>query len=172
MESCIVVCLPRRLFEEVRRRGIDVESRIVDVLLRELGLDPDVVADVRVELAEKYLNEAKMYLEKGDPVQASEKMYKAAEECIKALAELFNIPESEKARETGRWWTHLLGKAARRLAKQLNEPKIETTWSIAYDIHVWGFHETKYTIEDIEQDIKHIEWLLQYTKNTIKQQKQ
>lgn len=95
-------------------------------------------------------------------------MCKAVEECIKTLARLHNLPEYEKAVKEGRWWTQLLGKAARRLARKLNEPRIEFTWSIAYDIHVWGFHEAKYSIEDIEGDLKHAEWLLNYTKQAAR----
>jgi len=36
-------------------------------------------------------------LERGDPVQASEKLYKAAEECIKILACLENLDEYRRA---------------------------------------------------------------------------
>jgi len=71
------------------------------------------------------------------------------EECIKALAELYDTPEHREAAREGRWWAQLLGKAARRLARELNEPRIEYAWAVAYDVHVWGFHEAKYTVEDV-----------------------
>ncbi len=160
--------LPKKLVEKLKERGLDPTTHIVDTLVRELELDPVEEAETRIELAEKYLEEARKYIERGDAVQASEKMYKVVEECIKALAHMHKLPEYEKAVKEGRWWTQLLGKAARKLAKLLNEPRIESTWSIAYDIHVWGFHEAKYTVEDIAQDIQHIEWLLNHTKKQIK----
>ncbi|MBP1448969.1 MAG: hypothetical protein JZD41_02980, partial [Thermoproteus sp.] len=40
----------------------------------------------RLELAEKLLEEGLELVRRGDSVQASEKLYKAAEECIKAMA--------------------------------------------------------------------------------------
>jgi hypothetical protein len=61
--------------------------------------------------------EAKEYVERGDAVQASEKMYKVVEECIKALAQQYNTPEHQAAVKEGRGWTQLLGKAARGLSR-------------------------------------------------------
>ncbi|MEM2753518.1 MAG: PaREP1 family protein, partial [Nitrososphaerota archaeon] len=37
------------------------------------------------------LSESEVYISKGDAVQASEKLYKAAEECIKLLAKHFKL---------------------------------------------------------------------------------
>jgi hypothetical protein len=138
----------------------------VDLIISTLSKDIDsgTVVEARVELAEKYFAEAKECMGRGDAVQASEKMYKVVEECIKALAQRYNMPEHQVAVNEGRWWTQLLGKAARGLSRTLNEPRITDIWARAYDIHVWGFHEAKYAIEDIEEDIKHIDWLLNYVK--------
>ena len=160
--------IPKKLYEKAFEQGLDPESTLVEPLLNKLNTDPVEEAEARLELAEKHLEEAGEYIAKRDPVQASEKMYKAVEERIKTLARLHNLPEYEKAAKEGRWRTQLLGKAARRLARKLNEPRIEFTWSIAYDIHVWGFHEAKYSIEDIEGDLKHAEWLLNYTKHAAR----
>ena len=77
----------------------------------------------RLKLAEKAFREAENRLSKGDSVQASEKLYKAVEEYIKLLAQLYRLPEYEKAKGEGRWWTGLLGRAARRLSKRFSEPK-------------------------------------------------
>jgi hypothetical protein len=141
----------------------------VDLVISALGeeVDPRVALEARVELAEKYLAEAKEYLAKGDAVQASEKLYKVVEECIKALAQRYDTPEHREAVKEGRWWAQLLGKAARRLARELSEPRIEYAWAVAYDVHVWGFHEAKYTPEDVKGDIEHMEWLLNYVKQKV-----
>jgi len=63
----VAVSVPKRLYEEARRRGIDVESRVVEVLLRELELDPVEGARVRLELAAKFLREGVKLVDK-DPV--------------------------------------------------------------------------------------------------------
>ena len=54
-----------------------------------------------MELTEisRFVDESKGYLAKGDAVQASEKLYKAAEQCIKILAERHELPEYKKAEE-------------------------------------------------------------------------
>jgi len=161
------VTLPKRIIEEARRRNIDIEELILDAVLMILSDDPEAVIEARLEAAERYLNEARDYVNRGDAVQASEKMYKVVEECIKALAQAYNIEEYVKASEEGRWWVSLIGKAARRLAGILNEPRVEFTWSVAYDLHVWGFHEAKYTINDVKGDLNHVQWLLEFTRSAI-----
>jgi hypothetical protein len=40
-------------------------------------------------------------VERGDAIQASEKLYKAAEEAVKALAQKLWVPEAAEAREYG-----------------------------------------------------------------------
>ncbi len=164
-----VVWVPRRIVKEIERRGLCVEDVLVEVLAEKFNLDSQSVAEVRLELAEKYLEEARSYVERGDAVQASEKLYKVVEECVKALAELLNLPEVEKAKRLGRWFTWLLGSASSRASKVLGEPRIEFVWGIAYDLHVWGFHEVKYGIDVVEMRFPHIEWLLRYTKEKVKE---
>ena len=162
-----VVYVPRRVADEARRRGLDLEELMLKTLSEALNLDPGVVVEARLELAERYLEEARQRLKEGDAVQAGEKMYRVVEECVKALSQLYDLPEYRRAAEEGRWWTRLLGKAARRLARMLNEPRIEFVWGMAYDIHVWGFHEAKYSVEDVSSDLEHVEWLLRYTREAI-----
>ena len=70
----VSISIPKRLYEEMRKKGIDVESRIVEVLLKELNLDPEEEASMHLELAERYFEEAKEYLAKEDPTQASEEL--------------------------------------------------------------------------------------------------
>lgn len=82
----VVIRVPRRVADEARRRGLDVESLAIDSVIEKLELDPREEAVIHVELAERFLNEARERIDRGDPVQASEKLYKVAEECIKALA--------------------------------------------------------------------------------------
>nr|WP_245521939.1 PaREP1 family protein [Pyrobaculum neutrophilum] len=63
-------------------------------------------------MAERFLAEAEQYVERGDAVQASEKLYKAVEECVEALAEALGVEALGEVRRRGRWDTWLLGRAA------------------------------------------------------------
>jgi len=64
----------------------------IDALINQLKLDPADEGEARVEMAINYLSEAKQYIERDDAVQASEKLYKAAEETIKAMTIALRIP--------------------------------------------------------------------------------
>lgn len=149
--SALSIYIPEKLAKELERRGLSV----VDIVASALDLDLETVIEARLELAEEYLREVEDYIGKGDVVQASEKLYKAVEECVKALAQRYTTSEHQAALKEGRWWTQLLGKVARRRSKMLREPKIEYTWAVAYDVHVWGFHEAKYDVEDLKDDVEH-----------------
>jgi len=94
-------------------------------------------------------------------------LYKVVEECVKASAEVLNVPEVGKAREFGRWFAWLLDKAARRISWILNEERILTTWARAHDLHVWGFHEAKLDIEDVRFDFDSIRWFLDFVKKFL-----
>ena len=61
---------------EARKRGIDVKYVIISALSKAMGADPAEEAKAHLELAMRYLEEAEKLEE---PVQASEKAYKAFE---------------------------------------------------------------------------------------------
>ncbi len=42
--------------------------------------------------------------------------------------------------------------------------RIRLAWKDAYDIHVWGLHETKYGVDDVRASILLAKWLLEYAK--------
>jgi len=71
-----------------------------------------------IELAERFLAEGRELIDK-DPVQASKKLYKTAEEAVKVLATALNHPETRKAIESGGRCSELLEKAAQGIAKTL-----------------------------------------------------
>ena len=132
--------------------------------LPEVGLTEPRELEERIRLAEKSLMEAKEYMRRNDPGQASEKLYKATEECIKFLAEQYGLPEVGEARKEGQWWTKLLGRSSKDLAGMLGKEEISDAWAKAYDLHVLGFHENAYNIEHIRPIIPLIENLVNYTK--------
>jgi len=36
-------------------------------------------------------------------------------------------------------------------------------------VHVWGFHEAKYSIDKVKMDLPHAEWLLEYARRVLRQ---
>jgi len=117
----------------------------------------------RIELIKRLFGEASSYLEKGEAVQSSEKLYKVAEECIKALAERFNLEEVKEAEEKGRWTVTLLEKAVGKLVNKLSI-EVELGWDSANYLHVWGFHEGKLDAEDVKRRVPIIKGLTELTE--------
>jgi hypothetical protein len=152
----VIVSVPRRLVEELEKRGMDVETSVVDLLMKVLNLDPEVSVDVHLELALKYLEEGKSLVDK-DPVQASEKLYKAAEEVVKALATYFNLSDIlEDVAKSGRWSVTRLWRSVLRISDKLGEWFMHS-WNSAWVLHVWGFHEAKFGPEDVKKLLPYVE---------------
>jgi hypothetical protein len=100
-----------RVAEELKRRGVDAEALVVDFLVGLLKLDPQAAAESHLELAVRYLEEGGNLADR-NPVQASEKLYRAAEEAVKALATYFDLRDIlEGVERSGRWSAGKLGKA-------------------------------------------------------------
>jgi len=117
----------------------------------------------RIEFIRHLLIEAEEYLARGDAVQSSEKLYKAVEECVKALSERFNLPEVRDAEERGRWTTTLLERAVRKLTSKMGVD-VQLGWDAANHLHVWGFHEAKLEAEDVKARIPLIRRLIELTE--------
>ncbi|ADY01302.1 PaREP1 family protein [Vulcanisaeta moutnovskia 768-28] len=47
--------VPRTLYEETMKKGVDVNELAIDTLIKALNLDPETTARARLELATKYL---------------------------------------------------------------------------------------------------------------------
>uniref|UniRef100_A0A7J2U0Z6 HEPN domain-containing protein n=1 Tax=Ignisphaera aggregans TaxID=334771 RepID=A0A7J2U0Z6_9CREN len=93
----------------------------------------------RLELAERFLAEGKELIDES-PVQASEKLYKAAEEAVKVLAIALKLPEADEAKRCG-WSTDLLEGAVISVMKRLGVEELYHWWDSAYKLHVDGFCE-------------------------------
>jgi hypothetical protein len=80
--------IERKLKEEAERKGASEEELVLKILSKALDepLDPDELVEVHLKLLDKYMNEAEDFLKKGDYVQASKKVWKAAAQAVKALA--------------------------------------------------------------------------------------
>jgi len=141
---------------------------VLRLLSKELNIDPKTVAEARLELAERYLAEGKELVDK-DPVQASEKLYKVAEECVKALAIHYNLEDIlRNVEKRGRWTVTDLEKVVEEISRRVDELFI-SLWDHAWALHVWGFHEAKLDSESVKMRIKYIESMLEKTRKILKE---
>jgi hypothetical protein len=119
----------------------------------------------RVSLAEQCLQRARDYLMLNDPMQASEKLYKAAEESIKYLAENYQVPQLERAKQATTWWTHLLTQAAETLSRdQRLDKEIAKSWEAAIFVHIQGFHENALDTQSVQDRVPVIQHLVEKAK--------
>jgi hypothetical protein len=120
-----------------------------------------------LELSVKYLNEGKSLIDK-DPIQASEKLYKAAEEVVKALTIYFNLSDIiEKVDERKRWTVTELDKASRMISEKLGK-WFRSSWDTAWALHVWGFHEAKLDSESVRDRLPDIEKMVMEAQKVVK----
>uniref|UniRef100_A0A7C1GIY8 Superfamily I DNA and RNA helicase and helicaseubunit n=1 Tax=Thermofilum adornatum TaxID=1365176 RepID=A0A7C1GIY8_9CREN len=123
-------------------------------------------AKQHMDLALRYLEDGRSLADK-DPVQASEKLYKAAEEAVKMLAISFNVEDILKTvDEMGRWTVTELEKAVSRISKKLGD-WFSAAWDRANYLHVWGFHEAKLDSEAVKERIPDIERMVTETRKII-----
>ena len=151
--------VPETLINEALRKGID----LVDVLAKVLNLDPNERTETHLELAAEFLNEGKALINR-DPIQASENLYKAAEEAIKALAIALNLDESRTALEQGRWITTLLFNAVDSISDKLGKEEVRLWWGRAWFLHVEGFHEARLSPNQVKRDLKYVEAVVKLTQ--------
>lgn len=100
---------------------------------------------------------------KKDSLQSSEKLYKAAEECIKILSERFNLEEAKTAEERGRWTVTPLERAVGKLVDKMGID-VQLEWDAENYLHVWGFHEAKLDVEDVRRRMQIIKKLIELTE--------
>jgi len=121
-----------------------------------------------LELAERFLAEGRGFIDR-DPVQASEKLYKAAEEAVKALAAALNLNEAEKALEKGRWTVSLLNDAVYTISEKLGVKELIDWWDAAWFLHVEGFHEARLRSIDVAKRLGHVETLVNLAKRVVQE---
>jgi hypothetical protein len=164
-----VLVIPRRIAEELEKKGISLEEAVIDALAKLAEMDPKALAEARLELAGRYLEEGRRLID-NDPVQASEKLYKAAEECVKALAVHFNFDGIlRKVEERGRWSVTELEKAVLRISERLGS-WFSSAWDQAWTLHVWRFHEAKFDAEDVRARFPSVEKMVEEASKLVKGQ--
>jgi hypothetical protein len=125
-----------------------------DVHVRRVDTGPEV--EKHIDLALKYLEEGKSLVDK-DPVQASEKLYKAAEEAVKALAHHLALDDVlKRVGERGRWTVTELERAVLRISDKLGE-WFRHSWNSAWVLHVRGFHEAKLDPDYVKRQVPDVE---------------
>ncbi len=154
------VILPDRLAERIRLLGVDVEIYVIDSVLKRLKLTPREELEVHAELAKKYLEDA-VNLLPGDPARASEKLYKAVEEAVKALSAQLGLDEHR-----GRWTLSRLEKAVAKLSDRLGE-WVRYAWDAANYLHTWGFQGAKLDGEDVARRLPDIERLVKKVEEVL-----
>ena len=132
-------------------------------------LDMELDARQHLEFALRYFGEGKSLTGK-DPVQASEKLYKVAEEVVKALTVQFSLSDIiKRVDERGRWTAAELEKAVLKISEKLGEWFFDS-WDKAWALHVWGFHEAKFDPEDVEKRMPAIERMVLEARRIILEQ--
>jgi hypothetical protein len=102
-----------------------------------------------------------------DPVKASEKLYKAAEEAVKAIAIALNLDEAKKALEKGMWTVSLLNDAIYAISEKLRVKELMDWWDAAWFLHVEGFHEARLRSVDVAKRFGHVEALVSLAKRVV-----
>jgi hypothetical protein len=124
-------------------------------------------AQQHLELAVKFLAEGRELIDK-DPVQASEKLYKAAEEAVKIIAIALKLPEADEAVKRGRWATGLLESAVISIMKRLGVNELYHWWDSVYKLHVDGFHEARLRSDDVRLRLRDVEALVNLANEVLK----
>ena len=114
---------------------------------------------------EKYLEEGRSYIESEDAVQASEKLYKGAEEAVKSLSRAYANGVWKEVEEKGRGTSPLLFKAADQIAGKLGG-EIRNYWDTAWTLHVEGFHEARLNLDYVKKRVENIEKLVKLAETS------
>ncbi|MCC6021367.1 MAG: PaREP1 family protein [Thermoproteaceae archaeon] len=131
------------------------------------GAAARMTAEAHVKLARRYFEEGRALADR-NPVQASEKLYKAAEEAVKALAVRFQLAEVLKqAGERGRWTVTDLERAVSQIARRLG-PWARASWDAANYLHVWGFHEARLDADAVRERLADVERLVGEAERAVR----
>jgi len=121
---------------------------------------------MEISSIKEFLNEGKSYIELGNSIQASEKLYKAAEEAVKSLCRAHGNGVWKEVAEEGRWTSLLLFKGVMEIARSLKNEEIRRYWAVAWTLHVEGFHEGRLSIEYVKEQAKDIEELVKLVETS------
>jgi len=115
----------------------------------------------------RFFDEGRAYTQRNDSVQASEELYKAAEETVKRLAERFDLPQWVEASRKGRWTSALLFSAVRSLSEKTHRQEVLNGWHAAWFLHVEGFHEARLDMEEVTFRLPMVEELINLAETEV-----
>ena len=113
-------------------------------------LDPDELVEHYQALSEKYLEDAKTLLDKGNLVQTSEKLWGAAALAVKMAAAKRGL----KLEKHGSLWDFVS-----KLSRESGDKEIVTLFQVANSLH-WNFYENQMNREALEISVESIEKLM------------
>ena len=117
------------LIEIARRKGKSIEELIVESIAEKL--DPRTRIELYIKLHEKYLREAKEFVEKNDLVQASEKYWGAVTALLNAIGEKEGLPH----------YTHKdLKEISLYLTEKEKDPEYTRLFSSVETLHANYYH--------------------------------
>jgi len=156
----VSIIIPKKIAEKAREFGLDIEALVLELLIERLSLNPKEEITLHLELSKKYLEEGEKLISK-DVVQASEKLYKAAEEAVKAFAKHLDMKEIlARVKERGRWTVTDLERVVRISAKRIDRDVL-IGWGEANYLHIWGFHEAKLDPDAIKARLPYIKRIIE-----------
>jgi len=97
------------------------------------------------------IEKANKLLDEDDPLDASEKLYKAAEESIKVLA----IMENPTLDNSNYWSARTLWDQV-EILKNIYGDELRDSWDTAWTLHTQGFHEHLLSREQILERMQKI----------------
>jgi hypothetical protein len=143
---------------------IHTSQRKEPLTTRHSSLSPEIKK--HLDLALTFLEKGKNFIEK-NPVQASEKLYKAAEESVKLLTLHLDISDVlSQVKQRDRWTVTDLEKAVETISKKLGDWFGEA-WDRAWALHVWGFHEAKFDSEAVKIRLPYVERIVEEAKRIV-----
>jgi len=116
------------------------------------------MAEHYLDLNRKYIREAEEFLAKGDPVQASEKLWGAAAEIVKAIA----AKRGANLRSHRDLWEFV-----DKLADELADPDIVRFFSIANALHQ-NFYEAWMPLSAVRKDMEVVKQLNEKLETLVK----
>jgi len=150
--------LKAKVEEIARRKDIPVEELVMVALNKAFSiLNPEEMAEVHLELCEKFLREAEELLKKGDGIQASEKGWGAAAQVVKAAA----AREGKELRTHGELWKYVSGLRERR-----KDEEIGVLWDRANSLHT-NFYENWLPLKEVEIRIRDVRKFVDKVKALI-----
>ena len=131
------------------------------------GVGAEAEVERRIDFALKRLEEGRSLVDK-DPVQASEKLYKAAEEAVKALAHYLALDDVlKRVSERGRWTVTEFERAVLRISDKLGG-WFRHSWNSAWVLRVWGFHEVKLDPDYVRRQAPDVERMVLEAREAVR----